>query len=111
MSDRLEAIFEIQIALQNLTDTRFKDDMNNEYIKDMCLAAHSEISEILNEVNWKPWKKSNKTICPEKYKGEVIDLMHFVINLGLAASMTPDELFHMYIQKNKENLQRQKEGY
>jgi len=111
MSDRLTAIFGIQKALQNLTDPRFKDDMNEEYIKDMCLAAHSEVNEILNEINWKPWKKTRTNIDKQKYKNEVIDLLHFVLNLALAADMTPEEMFHLYIQINKENIKRQEEEY
>lgn len=109
--DRLHIMFKQQTNLQNVADHRAKETMNPAYIKDMVLAAHSELTEILNEINWKPWKKTNKTIEIEKFKEEIIDLQHFVLNLALAANMNASEFFDLYNSKNKTNFTRQLEEY
>ena len=109
--DRLHLMFRRQGNLQEIADQRVHSYMNPEYIKDMVLAAHSELTEILNEINWKPWKKTTKTVDVKKFKKEIIDLQHFVINLALSANMDSKEFFELYDSKNKENLKRQREGY
>ena len=107
----LVEMFELQQKLQEVADPRAKDLMNDEYIKDMILAAYSELSEILNEINWKPWRQTKKTVYSGRYKNEIIDLFHFVINLSIAVDMEPKEFFNRFVDKNKENHERQKRGY
>lgn len=111
MLDRLDHIMILQKRFQTQVDQRALDDFNQEYIKDMCIAAHSEVTEILNEINWKPWKKTEKIVYTEKYKEEVIDLFHFVLNLAIAGGMDSNELYDMYLSKINENIKRQEEGY
>jgi hypothetical protein len=71
---------------------------------------------------WKYWKqdyskyenmkfsdlsKSDQLEC----KFEIIDILHFFLNMAISIGMTPQEMYNMYMSKNKENRDRQKRGY
>ena len=71
---------------------------------------------------WKPWKSKNPEIRKQKLsdltpgdlkelKMEWIDVMHFVFNAGLAIGVTPNEFYNLYLSKNEENWNRQKNNY
>jgi dimeric dUTPase (all-alpha-NTP-PPase superfamily) len=92
------------------------NSMSNEqliaYIKENVLAATDELHEALNETYWKSWA----AMAPgfrnrEAYVGELIDTLHFLLNLLLAARVTPEELVTRYGGKNRVNHQRQATGY
>lgn len=83
---------------------------NQEFINIMTLAAIDELMESLRETPWKPWKKKQE-FNQEKFKEELIDVWHFVINLSLASGMDERELYERFMLKNAENNNRQKEGY
>lgn len=115
--DKLEEIFKKQEELQS----RFLDveeiPYNQEYININILACLDELSEVLRETQWKNpkyikygWKKTQEFNLLN-YKKELIDLLHFYINLCLSAGIDANELFDMYIQKNKENHGRQNNDY
>ena len=105
--DNLTFLFKKQRLLQ---DT-LKNNINiQEYRSIMILASIDELMEMLRETPWKPWKKQ-QTFNKERFKEEYIDLIHFVINLGLAAGLSSNELIKRYKIKNKINFKRQKNGY
>lgn len=71
---------------------------------------------------WKAWKANNlqkrntliSELSPEdqlEIKFEFVDIMHFVLNMQLALGMDAQELFELYYLKNKENFNRQNNGY
>jgi hypothetical protein len=71
---------------------------------------------------WKPWKSSNTEIRTKmlnnlsdgdlkELKMEWIDVMHFVFNAGLAIGVTPKEFYNLYLAKNDENWNRQRNDY
>lgn len=71
---------------------------------------------------WKKWKKAYSTYDTLKFKDlserdqleckfEIIDLLHFFMNYAISIGMTPQEMYNMYMAKNKENRDRQKNGY
>ena len=74
------------------------------------LALIVELSEAIQETKWKPWKKQGVTDY-EKLKEELIDAMHFMLNLCLFAKMDAQEIFDRYMMKNNENFKRQDSGY
>lgn len=80
------------------------------WTKEFVLCCYDELSEIINWVNWKHWKKK-KSVNKLEVKYEIIDLLHFLLSLMLVWDMTPNEVFSMYIAKNRENHNRQKRGY
>ena len=110
----LHEIFEKQLALQigsfggdpaNLSDVEKID-----YIKSMTLAATDELHEALGEVGWKPWATS-RHINRTAYLGELIDVLHFWVNLCLVVGATPEEIAERYAEKAKRNAKRQADGY
>jgi dimeric dUTPase (all-alpha-NTP-PPase superfamily) len=104
--DRLQTIFELQESLQK----RLGSTYDQAYISTMTLAAVDELMEALRETPWKPWKKQ-QAFNKDEYKKELVDLLHFFVNLCLAAGMTADELFNKYCEKNGVNFKRQEDGY
>ena len=71
---------------------------------------------------WKKWKKAYSTYSEKKFsdlsesdqiecKFEIIDMLHFFMNYAASIGMTSQEMYNMYMSKNKENRERQKRGY
>jgi len=113
-----ETIFELQVNFQKLLNNPipnfdgilFVKDINIDLIKNQILALVDESMEALREIPWKPWKV-NLNIDLEKYRMELIDIFHFLINLFIFAGMSPIMIFKMFVKKNEINVQRQKDGY
>lgn len=114
---RLDKLFELQ--------KRFDDDIvaqrglqhitPEEWIQKETLAMLSELSELIDEVNFK-WWKNPKEINYNNVKEELIDILHFFMSMCLKVGMNADEVYDRYIDKNKENIKRQygeskKQGY
>ncbi len=115
--DRLERIFELQKAFNDeLVERRGLDGIPMEkWIQMQTLATISELAELLDEVNFK-WWKNPKPVDGEALRGELVDLLHFFVSMCLAAGMDAGELYERYLEKNKENFDRQhgrseKQGY
>ena len=85
-----------------------------QYIKDMKLALEAELQEALDETGWKPWA-TRKFINRDAYLGELVDVLHFLMNmflvLGDNTGDLADEIFTKYCLKNHINERRQREGY
>ena len=59
--DKLEKIFEMQAALDGyIVKERSLDFTPDEWIQKRCLALISEVSEVLDEVNFKWWKNKKE---------------------------------------------------
>lgn len=113
MSDILEEIFELQrqLQVQKFRDpARLSRDEALEFIRWNVLAAEDELHEALQEVGWKPWATS-RHINRHEYVGELIDMLHFVVNLFLVVGVTPAEVLERYKLKNAKNHRRQEDGY
>jgi dimeric dUTPase (all-alpha-NTP-PPase superfamily) len=80
-------------------------------IKENVLAAHSELSEILDMVNWKSWKRSRQKVDWEELRFEVVDLLHFALNLAMASGMTAHGVLARYRHKHGINKARQAGAY
>ena len=114
--DKLDVIFQLQQSLdddivtrRNLTYSR------EEWMQKEVLAMISELSEVLDEVNFK-WWKNPKPVDDTSLKGELVDVLHFFVSMCLKSGMTAEELFDLYKAKNQENFDRQygrsqKHGY
>ncbi|MGC4375777.1 dUTPase [Fictibacillus sp. Mic-4] len=114
--DRLEAIFDMQYALdKRIIEERGINKGLDEWVIGITLAMESEIDEIRREVNWK-WWKNPKEIDRKALQGEVIDMWHFLVSLSQKVGLTPADVYRVYREKNAENHARQdgksdKEGY
>ena len=114
--DKLDRIFELQKMLDDdIASRRGLEFTKEEWMQKEVLAMVSELSEVLDEVNFK-WWKNKKPIDDEALKGEIVDILHFFVSMCLRSGMSADELFEKYLAKNKENFDRQygrseKKGY
>ena len=106
--DRLEHIFELQNAFNTeLIERRKLHDISDEkWIQMQTLAMMSEMAELIDEVNFK-WWKNPKPVNSDNVKEELVDILHFFVSLCLRAHMSPEELYQRYLDKNKENFNRQ----
>jgi dimeric dUTPase (all-alpha-NTP-PPase superfamily) len=115
--DKLDEIFTMQAALNDdIVNTRGlpQYDMQT-WIQKLTLATISELSELIDEVNFK-WWKNEKEINVDNVRDEIVDIVHFVVSMALRSGMSAQELYDRYMAKNKENFDRQhgrskKEGY
>lgn len=106
--DKLDTIFEMQKALNDyIIEKRGLSYGKEEWIQKRSLALIDEITELLNEINYK-WWKNPKPIDDAAVKEELVDVLHFYIGMCIDAGMTAEELFEIYLAKNKENYDRQK---
>ena len=115
--DKLENIFlwqnkfDSELALKrNLSDIPME-----QWIQMETLAMLSELAELIDEVNFK-WWKNPKPVDEDKVKNELVDILHFFVSMCLKTGMSADELHQRYLEKNKENFDRQngkseKKGY
>lgn len=114
--DKLDVIFQMQQSLnEDIESRRNISFTREEWMQKEVLAMISELSEVLDEVNFKWWKNA-KPIDDASLKGELVDVLHFFVSMCLKSGMTADELFALYKAKNQENFDRQygrsqKQGY
>ena len=114
--DKLEKIFEMQKLFDDdIAARRNLDFTTEEWMQKEVLAMLSELSEVLDEVNFK-WWKNKKPLDTDALRGELVDILHFFVSMCIRSGMDADELFARYIEKNKENFDRQygrseKKGY
>lgn len=85
-------------------------DVRIQNIKNNVLALTDELHEALNEVGWKPWATS-RHVNERAFQGEIVDALHFLINLYVLGGGTPDTLYDQYREKNDKNRKRQQAGY
>ncbi len=115
--DKLEHIFELQKGFQDkLKRERGLEGIQmEEWLQRQTLAMISELAELLEEVNFKWWKNPHE-LSKTNIHEELSDILHFFISMCIEAGMTADDLYHVYVGKNKENHMRQdgtsrKHGY
>lgn len=120
-TDKLDDIFKNQYDLQKYLGTFEKfnssEAMRQQYINQMILAIHEEAVEIMKESAYKNpdyvpfgWKKGQE-FNKDKFKEEIVDIIHFIVNLCISVNMTSDELYNRYMKKNQENYKRKDKGY
>ena len=100
--DRLAQIFEMQGALnENIRERRVLAFSREEWIQKHTLAMISELSELLDEVNFK-WWKNPRPVNEDSLKEELVDVLHFFVSMCIDAGMDAEELhrhpLHPYTQ-------------
>lgn len=88
------------------------------YLRDQHQAITVEMSEVLDEIDWKPWADGSRPAYDrDALVGELIDVLHFWLNMWIAVSgkhsaqEIADEIFTRYALKNKINRDRQVDSY
>jgi len=94
------------------------DEERSAFIKENSIHLTQELHELLYEIpHFKPWKDYSGMSLFDSYESwykaskELIDMLHFFLNICLALGLDADNLYDMYMAKNKENHKRQDEGY
>ena len=106
--DKLEHIFALQQGFQDkLKRERHLEDISSEeWIQKQTLAMLSELAELLEEVNFKWWKNPHELRSGAIWE-ELSDILHFFVSMCLEAGMSAEDLYNVYLGKNKENVMRQ----
>ena len=104
--DKLEEIFTMQKSLNDyIIEKRNLNFSKEEWIQKGSLALIDEITELLNEVNYK-WWKNPKEVDDNAVKEEIVDMLHFFVSICLYAGVSAKDLYDAYIEKNKENFDK-----
>tara|TARA_R100001244_G_scaffold11860_2_gene14019 strand:+ start:620 stop:1078 length:459 start_codon:yes stop_codon:yes gene_type:complete len=135
-SEDWDFIFDLQKRTQEGTyGFKFNDLSLKELASFWCTNKHAledELSEMFDALGgiddgignaaWKYWK-ANHVLADKmtiddlsdrdlkELKFEIVDAFHFLINFAVSINMTGSQLFNMYISKNAENIDRQKNNY
>jgi len=73
-----------------------------------------ELAEARNETTWKMWTSGSELgsfYDRDAFVKELVDLMHFWVNLLLLADCSADEVYSRYMKKADVNSKRQLDGY
>lgn len=107
----LEKTLELQRSAYGTNPPALKGEKRAEYIRWNVLAAVDELTEFLNETQWKPWAKDQGVINDyDAATEELVDVLHFVANLLCVLEVNDDLLTWMYEEKMKVNATRQESG-
>lgn len=108
--DRLDVIFELQRSFADIARSDRYPDSSEERVSELCTAIVHEAVELQRTTNWK-WWKSPVDFDRERAKEELVDVLHFVVQVALELELTPDDLLREYRRKNAINRKRQESGY
>jgi len=122
--DSLRIIYNMQEQLQarlgQLKKYREADMQGKtEFVKENIIHIMVELSELLERLPFKHWKQYSEAqksdwIDDEQRTEtlfEFIDVLHFFMNIPIILGFSPEEIYHGYIAKNKENHRRQDNNY
>lgn len=107
---RLQKEFQEDILGHGDLSRMLLTDRAADYFRTQSLALIFEIGEAGNEIGWKPWATS-RHIHHKRYRKELIDAFHFLINLMLLDGMTAEDIYEGYLEKQSINRLRQAAGY
>lgn len=121
MIDKLEHLVRLQSQLQRdaygFDFEKLTTAERIQYVRDQHQAIIVELCEALDEVSWKPWTTGKPVINRDAFVGELVDVLHFWLNMVIAVSGSStyvevaDEIFTRFALKNRVNAQRQVDGY
>lgn len=65
-----------------------------------------ELSEAMQELGTKPWKRTAKPTDRDAFVNELGDTLHFFVELCITAGMTADDLHRAYFRMHQKNNSR-----
>lgn len=115
--DNLATAGEVVAWLRNQKD--YIDDEFRELLTSLGGMSNGEKAA---SAVWKPWKAQHgelqQTLINDlsdadqlEIKFEMIDILHFILNMFQGLGMSAEEIFKLYYLKNAENFARQDRGY
>lgn len=107
MSDRLSEIFKRQLFLQHeLIDDNYPDsltdDEKEEHFIHTVLVLFRELSEVLNELNFKKHVKEKKKVNKEHVLEEIVDCFKYLLNLLIIFGYNDKEFVDKFHQKSND---------
>lgn len=117
MKDWLSETLRIQRDEFHVPVGEMTDPQHAEYIRYNVLAAHTELTEALEETQWKPWARfdGDTPVVPDRiaFIRELVDASMFIGNLLASVDCTDEEWEEIYRAKWEVNVERQrrKTGY
>lgn len=126
--DRLEEVFELQRRLQtrlgrdvepwtNLgwTDQAGEDEAKRRFwsvLRDDVEAMQQELAELTDCFPWKHWRPASaQSFDLQNARVEVVDMLHFLLNIAMKLGMDAQGLYGAFVAKNEVNHCRQDSGY
>lgn len=109
----LKEFYKMQEELDNyIAKTKNLENIDKrQLISNVILALQVEIAELANELRVFKYWSNKKDYSREKALEEYVDILHFFLSLGNRLGFTPEEIEQAYIAKNRENFNRQNNGY
>jgi dUTPase len=107
----LEETRRLQISAYGKDPSELTEDELADFVIWNHTALVDELSEFLQEVNWKPWSKIRGHKNRSAAIGELVDAAHFLANLAVAMGCTDEEWEERYKSKMALNAKRQADGY
>lgn len=84
------------VDFESLNNNKIRESLTKDYF----VALMPELSEVLNEINYKQ-HKSNKPVKRDKLLEELIDVFKYYLNILLMWDITPEEFIDMFKRKSK----------
>lgn len=91
------------------------------WIWEMHRAMEDELREVGELLPWKHWSQSEvgEKVHPEFSSGErlnhlrleLIDIIHFLMEALIFTGLSAEEVYHLYLAKNRVNIERQETDY
>jgi len=109
--DKLEQMMFIQNKLNSKVGLSIYDAFNLSqkerlsWIRRYGQALFVELAEVYEELDYKWWKA--KEVDENKIKEELIDVLHFFLSMCLLSGMDADQVYKIYLEKNKKNFSRE----
>ena len=105
----LEEFLKRQENLQNLIGNPM--NFGEEAMKENILALIVELTEVLNEINWKRWKATAKSVNKNNLHEEIADCYLFLMNITNAADLSYDKLINLVLSKQDQTFTRFRNNY
>lgn len=119
MSDKLDLIFEEQAQLakqwgpiENANGFPVKPILDLTIPEDQMVAKSfawfitEELGEAMNELKNRPWKLMKKPVDIEHFREELVDALHFYVELLIHCGLTAEDVFNEYMKKAQTNQRR-----
>ena len=102
----------IKLATKDIRSTMVKaklnDSLANIYTLNYLLR---DIRLVRQCISWKHWKKPSDTIDQEKITKAWFGMFKHLIEAFVLTGMNSEDVFNIYVNKNIENILRQKYSY
>lgn len=111
-NDMLISLFKKQIELQKKFYDKELPNDEPEIMGQHILALVAELGEVMQEdKRWKSWCKNPPKVDFYKKRKEIIDCFHFMINICIYSGMQAEDVYELFVEKNKVNVERQENNY